>query len=214
MQRHTLELPPVRSLLTRGAHNLIEATAGPLLLFYLLIRFFGLTAALAGGLAWSGAAMLRRVLCRQRIPGVLILATGLLIVRSVLAFATGSVFIYFLQPTLGTFLVAGLFLASVRLDRPLAMRLAEDFCPLPEHFLRRPGIRRFFLRISLLWALVQTVNGAATLALLLHSSLGTLLIAKTVGSAALTAVATVACYLYFRSVTRAEGLHLVVRWRA
>jgi hypothetical protein len=24
----------------------------------------------------------------------------------------------------------------------------------------------------------------------------------------------VACYLYFRSVTRAEGLHLVVRWRA
>src|SRR5579884_1126602 len=115
MSRQVVELPPVRSLLLRAARHLIEATAVPLGLFYPLTTGAGLRWALVAALGWSYAAVGGRLLRRERIPGILVLATLLLTARAAIAMATGSVFVYFLQPTLGTYLVAGLFLASVPL---------------------------------------------------------------------------------------------------
>src|SRR4029453_10584116 len=75
--------------------------------------------------------------------------------KSVLALATSSTVVYFLQPALGTALVGAAFLVSVPLGAPLAGRLARDFCPIPEHFFGNPHVRRFFVHISLLWAFAQ-----------------------------------------------------------
>jgi len=207
---HTLELPhPVR-LLKTAAFRLLESTIAPLVLFYGLLSLTGLRIGLLAALGWSYAAMLVRMRNGKRIPGILLLGAALLTVRTCLALATGSVFVYFLQPTLATFVLAGLFLVSIRSSQPLVERLAHDFCPLPESLMSTGKLRQFFLQLSLLWALVYAVNGAATLILLLTSSLGTFLVVRTIGSTALTVSAIACSYLWFRSSLRREGV--VLRW--
>jgi intracellular septation protein A len=211
-ERHTIHLPAVGQILRVAASHLIEATIAPLALFYVLLAAAGLRWALVGALVWSYSAVARRLVSHQRVPGILLLGTALFTVRTFLALATGSTFVYFLQPTLGTFLVAALFLLSVRTGRPLAERLAHDFCPLPPDLLGNTRVQRFFLRISLLWALVYVVNGFATLTLLLTSSLGMFLVLRTAASTALTVAAIACSYLWFRRSLRHEGV--VLRWAA
>jgi len=206
----TLELPHPRRLLKTAAFRLLESTIAPLVLFYGLLSLTGLRTGLLAALGWSYGAMLVRMRGRRRIPGILLLGAALLTVRTSLALATGSVFVYFLQPTLGTFVLAGLFLVSIRTSQPLVERLAHDFCPLPESLMSTGKLRQFFLQISLLWALVYAVNGAATLVLLLTSSLGTFLVLRTVASTALTLAAIACSYGWFRSSLRREGV--VLRW--
>ncbi len=210
----TIELPPVASLVAHAGRHVLEATVAPLVLFYATLNLLGLRGALVAGLLWSYIALVRRVLTRQRIPGVLVIGAVLLTLRTVLAWVTGSVFLYLLQPTLGTFLVAGLFLVSVAARRPLAERLAHDFLPLPDSLLANGRMSRFFAGISLLWAGVYLVNGAATLALLLSSTVGVFLVAKTAASSVLTVCAVALSYGLFRVTMRNEGVRLVLRWRA
>jgi len=193
-----------------AAFRLLESTIAPLVLFYGLLSLTGLRIGLLAALGWCYAAMLVRMRHGKRIPGVLLLGAALLTVRTGLALATGSVFVYFLQPTLATFVLAGLFLVSIRSSQPLVERLAHDFCPLPESLMSTGKLRQFFLQLSLLWALVYAVNGAATLILLLTSSLGTFLVVRTIGSTALTVSAIACSYLWFRSSLRREGV--VLRW--
>lgn len=207
---HVVTLPPLRSLAVHAGRHLLEATVVPLGLFYLLVEFLGLYAALAGALAWSYAALVRRVVRRERIPGILLLATLLVTLRAVVSFATGSVFLWFLQPTLGTYLVAGLFLVSVPLGKPLAQRLAHDFCPLPDSLLGDAAVRRFFLRVSLLWALVYLANASATLGLLLTTSLGQFMVAKSAFTSVLFVSAVAVSVAWFRRSLGERGV--VLRW--
>src|SRR5437763_424759 len=100
----TVHLPAIGSLVRQGSKHLLESTIVPLGLFYLLLTFVGFDGGLIAALAWSLLALGRRLVLRQQIPAVLLLTTGLLVARSVLGFATGSVFLYFLQPTLQNFL--------------------------------------------------------------------------------------------------------------
>ena len=208
--RHTIQLPAVRHILRSTAVNLLECTLAPLVVFYGLLTAIGMRGALLASLAWSYGAIARRVIGGRRVPGVLLLAGALITVRTGLALATGSTFVYFLQPTLGTFLVAGLFLFSARSAQTLAERLAHDFCPLPDALVGRGRVKRFFLQISLLWAVVYAINGALTLSLLLTSSLGTFLVLLTTASTCLTVLAIAASFLWFRRSLRDEGV--VLRW--
>ena len=107
----SFEMPRLRTLARQALPKLLESTVLPVGLFVGVLHFFGLWGAIVAGLGWSYAAVLRRVVTRQRIPGLLLIATLTLTARSVLAFATGSSVLYFLQPTLGTALVAVAFLA-------------------------------------------------------------------------------------------------------
>src|SRR5439155_17018291 len=118
---------------------LVEATFVPLALFYTALGLVGVWGALLSALIWSYACVLRRALTGQRIPGILVPSVLGLTVRTSLAMASGSVFVYFLQPSLGSLAVGAAYLFSVSGDRTLAQRLAADFCPLPEHVLANSG---------------------------------------------------------------------------
>lgn len=208
--RPAVHLPPLRTLLRHGGLHAAEGTIIPFGLFYLLLRLDGLHSALVGALAWSYLAIGVRLLRRRRLPALLLLATAMLTLRSGISFATNNPFVYFLQPTLGNFLVGSLFLASVPLGRPLARRLADDVCPLPAALLDRDPIARIFSRITVLWAGVNIVNGTTALCALLSSSLGGLLLARTVGSISLAAGATYLSFVWFRRCVHGEGFTL--RW--
>jgi intracellular septation protein A len=170
----------------------------------LALHFTGVTGAIAAGLAWTYSAILIRVVTKRRIPGILILGAMTLTARSVLTFATGSTFVYFLQPTLGTAMVALAFLVSVPTGRPLVQRLASDFCPIPATLFEHAPVRQIFLRLTLLWAAAQFANAAVTLYLLLSQSVGVFVVTRTIVSLVITVVTIAISTVWFlRSMRRA-----------
>jgi hypothetical protein len=164
-------LPSLRVLARRAVPHIVEASLIPLALFYGALWLAGTTGAILTALAWSYAAIGRRLLTGHRVPGLLLLGAAGLTARTAMALASGSVFFYFLQPSLTTLVVAGVFLFSLRAGRPLAERLAADFVVLPPEVLGSPHIRKVFARITLLWALINVFNAFATIALLMSSPL-------------------------------------------
>ncbi len=199
VDHHHFELPRLRELARRSLPQVLEAMLVPLALFYAALWALGPTGAICAALAWNYLALARRIWRRERLPGVLLIATLGLTARSVLALASGnSMFVYFLQPSLATALLGGAFLLSVPLGRPLAEKLAHDFVPLPAWFVTRPRVHKLFVRISLLWALVSLANAAGTIALLVNVPITTYLAAKTGLSAFLTLGGIVVSSWWFR----------------
>jgi hypothetical protein len=206
MHSETWEIPRLRSLARHAVPHVVEATIIPLTIFYLSLWLIGVWGALLAALGWSYAAVARRLVMRRRVPGILVLGSLALTVRTVVAFGSGSVYVYFLQPTLGTMVVAAAFLLSVPAGRPLAERLAADFCPLPQSLLATPAVRRFFMRISLLWALTNMLNAVVTLWLLVSQDLATYLVAKTVTSWVITGAAIAISAVWFKRSMRRHGV--------
>jgi hypothetical protein len=201
------ELPRLRELAKRAAPQVIEATLVPLALFYGALSILGPKGAIWTALAWNYLAIVRRAVRREKVPGLLVIASIGLTARSILALVSGnSLFVYFLQPSLATALVGGAFLLSVPLGRPLAEKLAHDFVPLPPSFLKRPKVRQLFVRISLLWALVSLVNAAGAITLLVNVPIATYLAAKTGFSWGLTLGAIgLSSWWFRRGLRRHDG---------
>lgn len=204
----TIHLGAPSSQLRHVARHLFEVVLAPLGLFYLMLTLTGLAGGLFAAVGWGVAAMLVRLATRSPIPAVLLLTTGLLVVRTVIGYTTGSVFLYFLQPTLQNFLIAFVLLATVPLRRPLIARLADDFCAFPATLTSNVCVQRFFRRVSLLWALVFLTNGVTTLWVLARATLGDFLLVTTVGSFTLMGLAALASLLWFRRELRGAGIHL------
>lgn len=206
----TVHLPSPRALARHALPHLVESAFVPAALFYAMLWVLGVWGALFAALGWAYLAMARRLVKRQRIPAMLWLATGILTARTAVSLATGSILVYFLQPTATTFLVAFAFLISVPLGKPLALRLARDLCPLDPDLLARSCVRRFFLSVSLLWSFVFLSNASVTLWLLFEQSLKSFVLEKTLFSWAITIGAIGVSVLMFRRTLRGDGIAL--RW--
>ena len=198
MPTHTLETPQLRSLARQGLPAIIEGTLMPLAIFYAALWAIGMWGALIAALTWSYLAIARRIMKKQPIPGLVLLSALALTFRTALAMATGSVFIYFLQPSLATALLGFAFLASMSADQPLVQRLARDFLPVSPDFLTNPFVRHFFMRISLLWAMVMLANAGVTIWMLLRMPVSIFVISKTVASVVLTGIAIAYSVVWFR----------------
>ncbi len=206
MHPEVFELPRLRALARHALPRVLEGTVLPVVVFAVALHLLGVTGAVVAGLLTSYLVVLRHVVAGRRVPGVVVLGAVLLTARSALTLATGSAFVYFLQPTLGTVLVGLAFLGSVAAGRPLAERLARDFCPIPADVLANEHVRRFFLRISLLWAAVQLANAGLTLWLLLSESLGFYVVFRSVVSIGLTAAAIAVSTAWFTRSMRRHGV--------
>lgn len=183
------ELPGPKAIVRHALPNLVEATLVPLLLFYVTMASAGVWAGIVSGLLWSYACLLRRIAVGERVPGILVLGAVGLTARFAAAAATGSVFVFYAQPTLGTVLVGLAFLVSVPCGRPLAGRLAGDFVPVAPEVFEEPPVRRYLGRISVLWAAVNIVNASVTMWLLMTQPVGVYMAAKTAVSWTVSGVA-------------------------
>jgi hypothetical protein len=198
MPRVQLELPDLRSMARRASLRVLEGVLVPLAIFLVGLRLVGVWGAMLVGLLWVYGLIGVRLCMRRPVPGILLLGAVTLTTRTIIAVAAHSVVVYFLQPSLGTALIAGAFLLSVAFDRPLAGRLAIDFCPLSPEFRANEHVRRFFREISLLWAFAQAANAAITIWLLFSQSVGTFVVLRSVVSLSVTTTAIVASTLWFR----------------
>jgi intracellular septation protein A len=204
MSPATLDLPPLRVLARQALPRVIEGAVVPTLLFVTLLRLGGQSWAITGGLMWSALVIGARLALRRRVPTIVLLGLGALALRTSLALAAGSSFVYFLQPTLGTATVGLVFLASALVGRPVILRLARDFCPLPDDVMAHGHLRRFFLGISVLWGVVQLLNAGLTLWLLLSQSLGTFVVIRTTLAYTLTGTAIAISVLWFQRIRHVE----------
>lgn len=202
----TFHIPRMRTMARNAIPHIIEGTLLPLGLFYLAMWLIGIWGAIAVTLTWSWGLIIARLLTRRRVPGLLVIGALGMTARSLLSYFSGSVFLYFLQPTLGTVVVAGVFLLSVPAGKPLAARLASDFLPMPEWFSSHPAIRRFFTRITLLWGAIQLANAGIALWLLLSQSIAVYLAAKTAATTVVMAAAVVGSSIWFRRLVARHGL--------
>src|SRR5881227_624093 len=205
-----VEIPRLRTMARHALPHLIEATFIPLVLFYTLLWTAGVWGALVAALVWSYTAIIRRAVTGQRIPGILVLGTLGITARTIAAFASGSTFIYFLQPSLTTVAIAGAFLLSVPAGRPLAERLAHDFVPLEPEVLRLPGVQPVFIRITLLWAFVNLANAVVSITLLLSQDVGTFVALKTAGGMLLVGAAVGMSTIWFKQALRNHNISVVV----
>jgi len=143
------------------------------------------------------------------VPGLVVLTAVGLAARTIAAVATGSMVVYFLQPTVSTALVGAAFLVSVGMGRPLAEKLAHDFCPFDEATARHPHLRQFFVRLSLLWFVTSMLNAAITLWLLLTQPVTTFVVVKSFLGPSFTVITVLLAIGWFRFTSRNSGLRVV-----
>ena len=205
----SLTLPHWRSVLRHAIPNVLEGKLIPAVVFIGLLEFLGTRSAVIGALAFALVAMVGRVVRKKTIPGLLWLTTLGLLARTIAALATGSIVIYFLQPTVATALVGTAFLVSVFVRRPLVERIMLDFCPLDDETRTHPQLQRFFRHVSLWWAFTSMVNFGITLWLLLSHSPTTFVLVKSFLGPATSTVTLGVAFVWFKAMMARSGTTVV-----
>ncbi|PRX59026.1 intracellular septation protein A [Nonomuraea fuscirosea] len=195
------------SLARQAIPRLLEAVIIPLTLFYTALAAFGLNGALAAVLTWAYGSLAWRRLLGRPMSASMILATVAITVRVALAAWSGSAIVYFLQPELGTICFSMMFLASIWLRRPLVGKLIGEYVRLPQAVMAHERIRRCFVHLTVLWALVLLANATVSIWLLLSATLGTYLLVRPIAVATISVLAFTCSVTLFLRVLRHLDLH-------
>lgn len=155
------------AVVARSAPRLIEASLIPSALFYGALVLIGIGAAYGVAILWLYGTVATRLVRGRRVSPLLILAAVGITIRTIVAVASGSTFVYFVQQVMGSLVVGCVFLASVALRRPMVESLAHDFWPLTPEMRAHPSVVRLLRRLTFLWAGVNFAIFATTLTLLL-----------------------------------------------
>jgi hypothetical protein len=199
-----MELPrPLRLLRTVG-WNFTESfglpTAGYTIGTWLAGGNAGLLAMLAA--IWVTAGV--RKLVTGSVPGLVTISLVVLSVQTVIAVATGSVWIFLLHFPIANFGLCLLFARTARGHSPLAARLAAEVIGL-----RWPAAQRlhhFFGDVTLLWAGVFLLLAASLAVLLAAVPTGTYVPVWAAITVTLIAAGAGASALWLRAVVRGLGI--------
>ncbi|WP_433253572.1 VC0807 family protein [Streptosporangium sp. CA-135522] len=202
MSHAPVVLPRLTTLARQAVPKILEGVIAPLAVFYSALALLGEHGALIAAVSWVYAGVGWRLIRRVPVPGTMLMAAIAITVRALTALWSGSMAFFFLQPELGTICISMAFLASVRLNRPLVQKLTLDYIHLPTAVLKHERVRRFFARITLLWAFVLLTNSAVSIWLLLHQSIGTYLLVRTSVVALISGLAVAVSVYAFRRVLR------------
>lgn len=166
-ERHLcIEIPHLRATITRAVVLALETAVVPTLLFMLLLNVAGLVPGLVAVLGWSAFVVGLRRAMRRQVPHTLVLATGMLVARALVALITSSAVVYVLQPVVGSVLMCLLFVGSAVLGKPITERLARDFVHLPAELFAHRRVKKVFVNVALMWGGSRLLDAAMTLGFL------------------------------------------------
>jgi hypothetical protein len=198
--------PRFSAIIKHLSLSLLMANVIPSALFYLCLRAGNVWAALVAALVWCYGATAWRVTTKRPMSMLLTIAVVGLTAKTILAFASGSTFIYFLQPAVNDAAIAVLFMLSLATARPVVARLAADFYPMTADIAGRPRIQRLFWHLTLLWAVLALTKSVVTVWLLESMPTAEFVAVKSVFIMAVILVGTVATVAAAFRVARSEGL--------
>ncbi|MEO3875065.1 VC0807 family protein [Nonomuraea sp. B12E4] len=212
MNHPPVTLPRLTALARQAAPRLLEAVVAPLAVFYLAMVVLGFQWALIMTVAWVYLGVAWRLIRRIKVPATMYLAAFAITVRALVAFWTGTWMWFFIQPEMGTICMSMVFLASVRLNKPLVQKLTLDYIHLPSAVLKHERVRKFFARITLLWAFVLLANSTVSILLAVYQSLagslGTFMLLRTSAVALISGVAiTISVFGFKRLLHRLHVAH-------
>jgi uncharacterized membrane protein len=199
-------VPRLRDVVARVAVSIATAVVAPTALFAATLVIVNITTAVLVALAWMAGAMCWRWTTNRPVSGLLLLALGIMAVKTSITLATGNTFIYFVQPVFVDLVVSAVFLGSLWSARPIVARLAPDFFPMSAAVAASPPIRRLFRRLTLLWGLFILVKGTVTFWLLMSLSTVHFVLIKGGAIITLTLTAAVVTVVWSVIVGRQEGL--------
>jgi uncharacterized membrane protein len=199
-------LPQLKAVISRVVASLATAVVAPAALFCTALVVFNVDAALIVALCWMIGALVWRRGTGRPVSGLLVLALGIMTIKTGFTLATGNTFVYFVQPVFVDAIVAAVFIGSLWTARPIVARLAPDFYPVDAALAARPRIRRLFRELTLLWGLVIAIKGSVTLWLLESLSTVDFVLVKSSAIIALTVLAAAATIALSAIVGRQEGL--------
>jgi uncharacterized membrane protein len=188
------------------AVSLGTAVVAPTAFFAATLLIVNITTAVLVALAWMAGAMCWRWTTERPVSGLLLLALGIMTVKTGITLATGNTFIYFVQPVFVDLVVSAVFLGSLWSARPIVARLAPDFYPMSAAVAASPAIRGLFRRLTLLWGLVTLVKGTVTFWLLMSLSTVHFVLIKGGAIITLTLTAAFVTIVWSVIVGRQEGL--------
>jgi hypothetical protein len=206
-----IDLPGWRPIVKKVFTTLALVSALPMAVFYIALSLYGLRVAALATVGLYYGVLVIKVLRHKPILAAALLTAGLLSIRTVVMFLTGSAFIYFLQPVAGTVALATVIAASALAGRPILDRLAHEFCPFPPELSAQLRQHRFFARLSAVWAVTYLINAIGTIWLLRTMSVGGFVVVKSILGPALTITAVGTSLLYFHLAMRNQHVH--IRWR-
>lgn len=205
---HLIEMPGWRPILRQVLTRVVLVSLLPMAVFYTTLSLAGVRAAALVTATLYYAGLLTRVLRRQPVLAAALFAAGLLGLRTVTVFCTGSAFLYFLQPVAGTVAVATTFAATALAGRPVIERLAHDFCPLTPELSAQLRSAQYFNWVSLVWTVSYGINAAGTVWLLTTASLNGFIMFKAILGPMLTLTAAVASYLVLLRTMRERNVRI------
>ena len=126
-------IPNVRAVVRHALPNVIEGKVIPLVLFVSFLELVGTVSALLVALTWSLGTVGFRKATRRRVPGLVVLSTAALVAKTIAALVTGSMVVYFLQPTVTTVVVGVTFLAAASLSQRLGSFASGERGAGPRH---------------------------------------------------------------------------------
>jgi len=194
------------TVIRRCRRNVIEASVIPAVLFYVCLVAGSLTAAYVSALLYTYGAVALRAARGRRVPPLLTLTVIGLTIRTVVAIISGSSFIYFVQPVLGTVAMSAALLGSIAIGRPMIAALAHEFWPITPEDASCPGVARHFRNLTVLWAGVNLVTAATTLTLLLVLPVGAFVPLKQVTGLCITFTGVYLTVSSSLKMARREGL--------
>jgi hypothetical protein len=201
-----VERPRFGAIMRHLGLSILMANVIPSVLFYLCLVAGNVWTALVAALVWCYGAMAWRLSTRRRASGLLIITMVGLTAKTALALASGSTFIYFLQPAITDGIVAALFLISLATARPIVARLAGDFFPMSADIAARPRIQRLFWNLTLFWAFICLAKSMVTVWLLESFPMVTFVAVKGIAILAMILTGTaITVFAAFR-VAHSEGL--------
>lgn len=198
--------PSLRTILKHIALSLLMANIIPGVLFYLCLRAGNIWTALIAALVWSYGSIAWRISTKRRASGLLLIAVVGLTMKTIITIASGSTFIYFLQPVVNDGIIALLFLLSLASARPIVGRVAGDFYPMDDELAKRPRVQRLFWRLTMLWALICLGKSVATVWMYQSLPLVTFVAIKSVLFTSLVIAGAAVTVLDAHRVAKSEGL--------
>lgn len=207
--REVVPMPSPRALSLKVLGHLAEAVAIPLGLFYVVNVLVDLRAALIAAAGWAGCAIAFHLLRGARPTALLGVTAALAAIQLLVTAATSSAMVYFLQPTLATFVFALAFAVTAHRRGSLLEHLSQDFCPMPSDVIASTTLQRLFRTLSYLWGSVLAVNSGLTLALLLTLPTTFAVPLATGGSLPVFFLGLYLSYRWFRRAIHAGGYVLV-----
>jgi hypothetical protein len=199
-------LPCLGAVVAHTVVSLLIAVVAPAVLISVTLLALNIEAAVLVALAWMAGAMCWRWASGRPMSWLILLALGMMTIKTVFTLATGNTFVYFVQPVFTDAVVASAFLVSLGTGRPIVARIAPDFYPVDAAIAARPGIQRLFRRLTRLWGLVIVAKGSLTLWLLLSQSVETFVLVKSISMLTFNVVAVAVTIGAAAVVARKEGL--------